>query len=212
MSRLLKLALEAADGKVVKEAEHTIYGRLVDHSQLKKASSMEHHEQWEVRIEKTEEIAGSGSMRVRKIQVGDSEPTYEFTTKVKTKEDNLKLECSVLTTADNFMQFQFLSGKGMIKDRFHFPIIGTELVWEVDMYLKEDGTYHDWCKIDLETDDLNAPLPELPIEFSDVILPEGMGEDTPEERNKKLDILYEKVFLSKNVFLKKVSEKQSENS
>lgn len=199
--RYLRPALEAADGRAVNEIEHVIYARIVDMDQLKKAASIEHQEQWEIKIPKTDGNAGSGSIRVRKTWVEGSDPTYEIVTKVKKNADGDKIEVSLPGNENVFLQFKFLSESGMIKDRHRFPVEGTDLVWEVDMFKKADGTYHNWCKIDLEVPSRNDQLPELPMQFATIIMPEGMGEDDKIDREKTITNLYRECFLTTNTFL-----------
>jgi hypothetical protein len=190
-----------ADGKAVIECEHVIYAKLINVAQLEKATSKTHQEQWNMYIPKTEDNAAQGSIRIRKIVEGEK-IEYHLTTKVKKGED--KLEVSVPTTEDNFVQFKFLSPDGLIKDRFCFPVENSELVWEIDMFLKEDGSYHEWCKIDLEVKDRSQELPPLPIEFADVILPKGFGREQPdEEAEATIAKLYEECFRTKNIYTNK---------
>lgn len=201
---------ESADGKVFKEIEHVIYARLTDFSQLQKAASSELNEQWEIRVAQTDKNAGTGCLRVRKTQSKGAEAYYVLTTKVKMNESGDKLELSQPTNEDAFKMFKFLSEHGMLKERFHFPVEGTELVWEVDMFPKGDGTYHEWCKIDLEVTDREAPLPELPMQFEEVILPKGFGNVSDEEHEAKVRALYDSVFLRKNEF-KALADEQAAN-
>lgn len=193
---------EAADGKAIREIEHTIYARLSDHSQLKKAASMEKHEQWEIKIAKTDLNAGKGGIRVRKTEIEGGDPDYVLTTKVNANEAGDKIELPIPTNEDNFHQIKFLSERGMIKHRYHFPVVGTELVWEIDMFPKQDGEgYHDWCKIDLEVQDRDAPIPELPLHFEEVIMPKGYGRQDEEAAEAQVTRLYDECFLARNPFL-----------
>lgn len=193
---------EVADGKAIREIEHTIYARIVDFGQLQKAASMEKHEQWEIKVPKTDLNAGRGGIRVRKTEIEGGEPVYVLTTKITANESGDKIELPIPTNEDNFHQIKFLSERGMIKHRYHFPIVGTELVWEVDMFPKQDGEgYHEWCKIDLEVQDRDAPIPELPLNFEEVIMPKGYGREDEEASEAKVTALYDQCFLARNPFL-----------
>lgn len=207
---------ERSDGKAGDEFEHTIYARLTDPSQLQQSKSMEHHSQWELRIEKTEKNGGKGSLRVRKTWVDGGDPDYVAVTKIPLDPNGSnakKKEIPIPATEDWFIAFQFLADQGMVKDRYHFPIMGGDLVWEVDCYPKEGGGYHEWVKIDLEVTDLSAPLPEFPIQFEDIILPVGVGKLTKEEHDAQVSKIYDECFISPNPFksgaIKKQVEQQS---
>lgn len=190
------------DGKAVMEIEHVIYAKLLNVSQLEKATSKTYQEQWNMYIPKSMENAAQGSIRIRKV-VENENTEYHLTTKVKKGDD--KLEVTVSTTEDNFMQFKFLAPDGLIKDRFCFPVENSELVWEIDMFMKPDGSYHEWCKIDLEVKDKSIELPPLPIQFSEVILPKGFGREQPDEEAEVLIAdLYANCFRSKNQYVDQV--------
>ena len=201
---------EAQDGKLFKEIEHVIYARLTDPSQLQKAASSELNEQWEIRVPKTEDNAGEGCLRVRKTHPKGKDPYYVMTTKVKANADGDKLELPIPSNEDQFKMFRFLAGKGMIKERFFFPIMGTDLVWEVDMFPKGDGTYHEWCKIDLEVESRDTELPTLPMTFAEVILPKGFGNLSDEEHDSKVSALYDQFFITKNPYLNMEQKEVSE--
>jgi len=72
------------------------------------------------------------------------------------------------------------------------------LVWELDLFLKPDGTYYDWIKMDLEVGEgnENAPLPPFPIELSDIISA-PYGSRTPEEE-AIVSKLYDTIFATRN--------------
>jgi hypothetical protein len=188
---------EVADGKAFKEVEHTFYARLADMDELLKASHKEYQEQWEIKVGKTAENAAKGSIRIRKtVKDGASEAEYVLTSKVQLNGAGDKIEVPVPTTVAMFESFKYLSDKGMIKDRYFFPVDGSDLVWEVDMFHKPEGGYYDWCKIDLEVKNRQDAVPPLPIEFRDIIT-NGNGQRTPEEE-ARVTALYSQEFLTKN--------------
>lgn len=191
---------EQADGTSAHEKEHTLYAKLPDQSGLKGASSMEHQEQWELRIPKTDQIPGEGAMRVRKTWADGTEGEYTRATKIRVSDDD-KIEMVLASNHNEFLAFRFIAPQGMIKDRYHFPVTGTDLVWQVDMFPKEGGGYHPWCKIDLEVDDLDAALPELPLDFEDVILPKRFKKIEDAEWEAQVTKLYDDYFLTKNVYV-----------
>lgn len=201
LSRPYMALEEIANGEPVKEIEHTIYARVSVPSELERAASKEHQEQWEIRIEKSEANAGKGSMRVRKTWIDGQDPVYVRTAKVVMNDKGDKIELPLPSNKDEFTVFKFLAGQGMKKDRFTFPIVGTDLKWEIDMFPKADGSgYHEWCKIDLEVRDREQPIPEFPIALEDVILPKGYGRQDEVADDAKVGELYEQIFTTKNEF------------
>jgi hypothetical protein len=201
---LLRRALaleEVADGVAFREIEHVLYARVPNFEELKKAASSEHQEQWEIKIPKTAENSSAGSMRIRRTVKNSDQVEYVLTTKTVMGSEGDKLEVPIPTTLDNFQQFKRFSNRGMVKDRYFFPVEGTDLVWEVDMFYRPgatigSGDYHEWCKIDLEVKDRAAPLPPLPIELTDVIAaPYGKRSEAEEA---KVTSLYHNEFITKN--------------
>lgn len=200
---------EQSDGKLHREREHTLYARITDFAILKAASSMEHQEQWEIKIAKTDANAGQGKFRIRKTVVGDRPPEYVLTCKTNaSSERGDNLEVSVPTTEAQFAQFKMLSEAGMVKDRFFFKIEDSDLVWEVDVFYRKgaqpgSGDYEPWCKIDLEVPDLNLPLPPLPEGFTEVIA-NPYGKRTQQEETRVI-ALYHNEFIAPNPYLNKAA-------
>lgn len=212
MQRFLRPALEQAQaGSAVRELEHVLYAQLEDYRPLQQAARREYQEQWELKIDKGPDNAGSGKVRVRHSQEPGGQARYDITTKVrmaKAQDRNSNVEVTVPTTVENFKQFQVLANSGMKKVRYFFPIEGTDLVWEIDMFVRDvlltaeeclDGgttIFRDWCKIDLEVKDKQAPLPKLPFEFAKLIsAPEGQR--GPKEE-AQVRLLYDTAFVVKN--------------
>jgi CYTH domain-containing protein len=207
----LALEAEVSDGRAVRELEHTIYGRMTNLEELKKAPVVEGQEQWELRIPLVAgQNAAKGTLRVRKTTGirGEGEgqpPLFILTTKVDGADESKgRFEVPVPTTEDNFTQFQFLSGKGMLKHRHRFPVPERDLCWEVDVYLLPDGSYCEWVKIDLEVSDLTAELPPLPVTIDPETLITASRANRSEAEERRVTELYDKYFLKKNVFLEQV--------
>ena len=176
----LALESEAKAGVKVPETEAVFYARITNFDNLKLANAYERQEQYQ--IKSTQESTGTkGSVRVRKI-TKDQTHTYELTNKVKAAKGAVvgtDGEITTPITQDHFMMHKAICNSGMIKDRFTFnikQIILTtdkgdklltvpELKYEVDVFFKEDGSYQDWCKIDMELDPL---LKELSVENQQV--------------------------------------------
>lgn len=197
----LSVALESnADGVLRKEKELVFYAKLVAPEELKTADKMIHQEQWNAKIPKSEENAGSGQLRIRKEWQHGEQPAYIFTTKAKAR-DGHNLEHEVETTEDHFKLMQVLANKGMIKTRYEFAIKGTSMKWEIDTFNERDGSLCQWVKLDLEVPpdtDLDAfEVPAFPIRLSDV-LTEGDKEYDPRV-GEKISELYERYFLTDNI-------------
>lgn len=199
MKRKLFPSLEEdpENGTFNKEIEHVYYGRITDFKQLEKANSKERQEQWEVKIPLVGGNAAKGSIRVRSTKIADCPIEYTLTSKITLDESGEKMEVSLPTTAEQFIQFKFLAKQGMVKDRYTFD---TEngLKWEVDVFLDPKGGYFQWCKIDLEVPSMDTPIPAFPLELTNQIDGTSLERDSSED--KKVQSLYDQYFLTKNVY------------
>ena len=205
------------------ETEVVVYAQITDFEGLKQANSKEEQEQYNIKSENTT-TGAKGSVRVRKTTVGDT-VNYTLTNKVKIEsqlnQKNIEEETSI--TENHFEAFKAICEEGMKKHRYKFNIesfviTDTETnkkfngpggVFEVDVFLKEDGTYQEWCKIDIEVDeifhylkkeyeDVNfsislsvTSLPIKPINFY-------TNESANEEQKEHMSNLYKNVFVVKN--------------
>ncbi len=185
---------ELSDGVTRVEKEHVFYGRIVDFDQLKKAAEVIKQEQWTIKVAKTDNNLSKGQLRVRK-NIEGNETSYVFTLKTFRSDDS-RLEVSMDGSADAFEVFRMLSDSGMIKHRYVFPVEGSSLKFEIDVFLKPDGTYHSWCKVDVEVEDMSIPLPAFPITLANVI--RETGDSMPEEQRKIVTDLYDQYFLTKS--------------
>lgn len=196
-------ATEPEQKKLKKEKELVFYGKLVSFAELK-TKAAEYQEQYEVKIEKTEKNAVGGRIRVRKTVKGDKEPKFVLTTKTKLP-DGSEYESDCKTTEENFIQFKYFCEGGMIKDRYSFPVEGYKgLKWEIDVFTGTNGLFHEWVKIDLEMEDENielANLPPFPVQLTDVITNQN-GQRTPEEE-AIVRTLYDTVFRTPNPIISK---------
>lgn len=155
---------EAPNGESKKEIEWEIYGRIKDLGDLKKATHSELQEQWGIPIHQSDKNVASGNIRVRAI----NDEKYVLTSKIKEKGGNDEVEED--TSEARFLHFKKLADAGLRKQRFFFPIEGTDFIWEVDGFYNALGQLQPWVKIDLEVDadfDLDD-LPDLPFEMEDV--------------------------------------------
>lgn len=186
-------------GKAVREKEHTVYARILDFSQLKKADKAEIQEQYVIPVERTEENRGSGKIRIRKVTSRSGDVRYELTTKSDVKEG--KIEVTVPTTEENFIQFKVMSSVSMFKHRYTFTDEGSGLKWEVDAVPDGNGGYYPWVRAEIEVKDLEDKVPEFPIKTEEIIYPPELSETSEEEYKEKTDKLNNRFFVKGNVYL-----------
>lgn len=186
-------------GKAVREKEHTVYARILDFSQLKKADKAEIQEQYVIPVERTEENRGSGKIRIRKVTSRSGDVRYELTTKSNVKEG--KIEVTVPTTEENFIQFKVMASVSMFKHRYTFTDEGSGLKWEVDAVPDGNGGYYTWVRAEIEVKDLKDKVPEFPIKTEEIIYPPELSETSEEEYKEKTDKLNSRFFVKGNVYL-----------
>lgn len=186
-------------GKAVREKEHTVYARILDFSQLKKADKAEIQEQHVIPVERTEENRGSGKIRIRKVTSRGGDVRYELTTKSDVKEG--KIEVTVPTTEENFIQFKVMASVSMFKHRYTFTDEGSGLKWEVDAVPDGNGGYYPWVRAEIEVKDLKDKVPEFPIKTEEIIYPPELSETSEEEYKEKTDKLNSRFFVKGNVYL-----------
>lgn len=186
-------------GKAVREKEHTVYARILDFSQLKKADKAEIQEQHIIPVERTEENRGSGKIRIRKVTSRSGDVHYELTTKSDVKEG--KIEVTVPTTEENFIQFKVMASVSMFKHRYTFTDEGSGLKWEVDAVPDGNGGYYPWVRAEIEVKDLKDKVPEFPIKTEEIIYPPELSETSEEEYKEKTDKLNSRFFVKGNVYL-----------
>lgn len=189
-------------GKAIREKEFTVFARILNFSQLKQANRAEIQEQYIIPIEKTEENAGQGAIRVRKITARNGRSRYELTTKNKMDVGD-NIEVTVPTSKENFIQFKVLSTVSMLKHRYTFKIKGDDKKWEVDVVPDGNGSYYPWARCEIEVDDLNDKnVPELPLEVEELILPPELGKLSQEEYDEKTKPIMDRFFTSGNPYVK----------
>lgn len=186
-------------GKAVREKEHTVYARILDFSQLKKADKAEIQEQHVIPVERTEENRGSGKIRIRKVTSRSGDVRYELTTKSDVKEG--KIEVTVPTTEENFIQFKVMASVSMFKHRYTFTDEGSGLKWEVDAVPDGNGGYYPWVRAEIEVKGLKDKVPEFPIKTEEIIYPPELSKTSEEEYKEKTDKLNSRFFVKGNVYL-----------
>jgi hypothetical protein len=186
-------------GKAVREKEHTVYARILDFSQLKKADKAEIQEQHIIPVERTDKNRGSGKIRIRKVTSRSGDVRYELTTKSDVKEG--KIEVTVPTTEENFIQFKVMASVSMFKHRYTFTDEDSGLKWEVDAVPDGNGGYYPWVRAEIEVKDLNDKVPEFPIKTEEIIYPPELSETSEEEYEEKTDKLNSRFFVKGNIYL-----------
>lgn len=200
---------EAATGLANQERELVYYAKLAPGAEaiLNEALGKEHHEQWELRVEKTDENASAGRFRVRKTVIyrqdgidveGEGGRTeYVLTSKTKLADGSGENEVGVPSSEAQFMQFKCMSGRGMIKTRYTFAIEGRPDKWEVDTFIDQKGDPSPWVKIDLEITDGNYSRPAFPQGLIDetTVISNSMKSTEIKDLIREL---YDKVFITPN--------------
>lgn len=170
--RKLMASLEAINGEATQEIEYMFFGLLEDFSTLEAADKVEEQEQWSIDSE-------AGTVRVRRTEVGGV-ASYVLTSKIKTEGKIGKEEVESETSSDMFDHFKQHGTSGMRKTRYCFNVPNSDLVWELDVFYKDDGEPVEWVKVDLEVAG-EIKLPEWPVPFTKVITNQN-GKRTPEEQ------------------------------
>lgn len=214
----LNLSMES-DNESVKaiETEVVIYATIGNPEGLNEAASKEEHVQLEAKFTKE-----GGRSRVRKV-IKDDDTDYIYTIKFKQKEESdqasASVEHNVEVDADFFEAFKAVSERALKKTRYTFNSESVTLKlqngeeeqdieipnvqYEVDVYTKADGSISDWCKIDIEVDNiinyiakhhkdlegwkLKVKVSHLPFNPSECILG---SEANTEDNEKKVDDIW----------------------
>lgn len=164
------------DKNKVTEKEIVIYAKIGNMAGLEEATRNE--KQYQI-----ERMLDTGiTSRVRKTTKEDEE-TYEFTIKHKNVDDNVQSSNEYTIAADeSFMKgYEKIADRYMDKVRYVYSssniILNTNINgedvsinipnidYEVDTYIKKDGTYSEWCKIDIEVDKI---LSYIDVRYPDI--------------------------------------------
>lgn len=208
------LSCESDEVPATIERERMMFGLIKDIGDLKKAPVKIQQTQFEIKIPKSDKNALGGKIRVRRSMPLNSdntpgEVTYTLTVKTELANNDENsvagelrfLEVNSPTTEEMYKTFQYLAEGGMNKIRYEFPIEGTDLKWEFDIFPGPDGKPQPWCKIDLEVPDGGlTEQPPFPIEMERII--SSKPESQSEEEKVILDTLFSTVFKFTNPHLK----------
>jgi hypothetical protein len=190
--RRLNISLEdVADGSVQQEIEYAFFGCVENWDFLEQAASSEKQEQWESYRER-----GEGAFAQARVRATDDRK-FEMCVKTKTPGELGKKEVEQICSKDFFEQFRFFADKGLNKTRYFFPIEGTDLKWEVDVYTTQSGERHPWLKIDLEVKDAETVLPKFPFALKEVIV--NQPAKRTEEEKAHISKLFEEWTISVNL-------------
>lgn len=197
---LLAIATEnvAAEAMSV-EMEYVLYAKLSDLEVLKRASSFESQEQYEIKGDPRDSLGGF-RMRARKT-ITEQQTKFvccgkAVLTKSTPDQPERRAEQECACDADFFELMKACASKGFSKTRYFYPIEGTDLVWELDRFQKADGTFSDWVKLDLEIKTALSAIPEPPAGV-EVVVKNQRAQWTDEEK-ALIQKLYDEEFFIVN--------------
>jgi len=157
---------DLVDGQSHDEQEKRYYGTIVNFDQLKNADQVIFQEQYGIPVVRDGQHKGQVRVRQKKDREGEG---FVFTIKVR-QPDGSDKECNLQGTADALDLMKQLAADGMVKDRYCFPVDGTDLFWEIDMTRDGQGGYFPVCRIELELPKgFKGEIPDFPIELTDVL-------------------------------------------
>jgi hypothetical protein len=181
MLRYVRLATEAMSSQSEQEVE--ILARISNPDGMAQAFAIEKQIQAQIRTK-------LGAIRVRKTTTfaesgeENDDAKYVLTTKFKENVDGIKsnTETDVDINEDIFKQFLSVAETYMNKTRYKFRVEKLEvtvgetvhqldtkdLIFEVDTFVKADGSMSHYCKIDLEVQSLKEQFVQLGITASDL--------------------------------------------
>lgn len=221
MKQLLALEADVNESKSTLETEIVVYARIGDFDGLQKATRVELHEQMETSFKNDVRCR----VRSTSVKSEDDAIQYTFTFKIPTAtEDGFEANEEVTTTIDNdfFEGFRRVAEHRLVKTRYEFGSDKIELIYgqeddkhiieipdikyEIDVYTNPQGEVCEWCKIDIEVDNiinylaqhhpelenikLNVKISHLPFEPLEAILSSSMNE----EQKAFVDTLWKEQF------------------
>lgn len=200
-----KVTIESSEEEALEEIEYMFYLKLEDFQQLERAKSSEKQYQYSLKFSKP----GIDSIvRVRKSACTDgfklsedgkishdslTNVKYEVTSKVDIHGLDGKWELEREIDEHHYSTFYELAENGMIKDRYFFPIDGTDMVWEVDVFEDAEGNPMPWVKVDLEVKQRLAKIPEFPITYSEAVI--NQREAYTDKEKEFVDNFYKQVVI-----------------
>ena len=168
--RLFMSLEEAATGVGAPEIEYVFYAKANLDWIVDEAQSTEDHEQWEIKVPKSEGNASAGRMRIRKTSWPGQRRMAEYALTIKTKlPDKGDFEVTTPSSPDAMAQFKTMSERGMVKRRYLLECPGRQSPWEIDVFFDETGQPHPWVKIDFELKGGETGCPPLPPHFEQAV-------------------------------------------
>jgi hypothetical protein len=183
-------AFEWMAGKTELEVEFTIYAELQDIRVLQQAVTKEVQQQVNISMDTDTDIR----QRIRSI----NGKRWILTTKEPPERGfgNLETECDI--SKDMFgTLMRATKEKLVVKTRYFFPIPGTNLQWEVDVFNTKSGSEHPWVKIDLEVPNLEMEIPPLPFQVNSIIYADS--DDLTIAEKRKIDTLWDEEWVTYDV-------------
>lgn len=169
----------------IEEIEYIFFIKVDNFDELLKfAKRKEEQEQWSFLLTKDKL---ENAVRARK-KISDGEISYELCSKIYIPGIDGKWEVEQDCERMHFDIVKENAEFGMIKDRYYFPIDGTDMVWELDVFKDKDGNYVPWIKVDLEVEQRLDKIPEMPIHYVECVM------NQPGQRTKEEDELVSKLF------------------
>lgn len=204
------------------EKEVVIYAKVGDAAGLEQALRTVFQEQAQIKTD-------TGSVRVRKTTEQGKPLLFEMTSKLKRSANGVQsmLEETVVITEEVFELFRRAAPAYMVKNRHYYKAEAVTVIdphgvekklplddvyYEVDIFYKKDGSTAEWCKIDLEIQNLEPLFESAGIKLTDKkklriklwglpFRPTAVvvEDDSPDVHKRALiDELYESQFLIKN--------------
>lgn len=160
-------SMEAGGEKTLEEIEYIFFLKVKDLNEIRqKAKSWETQEQWSILFPK---FGMESIVRVRRT-VKDSVEKFVLTSKIAIDSVKGKWELEEEVERSHFDVIKERAESGMIKERYFFPIEGTDLVWEFDVFKDSNGKDIEWVKVDLEVPAPLDRIPPFPVAFTDSVL------------------------------------------
>lgn len=167
-----KMKFDVKDAK--RMTSFTVYALLTDINDLDKATYLDNREFFYVSLDKRYDNV------IEMMVVDISGMQFELVTR-KLKADKVNfIDTTSIINPETFDALKMSSDLGFKHKYLQFPIPDTEEVWEVSVFLDNDGHDHPWVRCELFTDDVSK-VAALPFPIDKFIVegdPQNLREDT----------------------------------